>query len=325
MTENVQDDMAWVHVDGIEVDRAPRVVAVVVTYNRRPLLLECLAAIRSQTRRTDAVIVVDNASTDGTSDLVRADADLEAVVLTRNTGGAGGFAVGMTMALAEGADLLWLLDDDAVPEPDALEELLRARDGVRGAPPVLMASRVVWTDGRPHPMNTPRRRPFASRSARAAADVVGCIPIRSASFVSTLVDAAATRRMGLPRADYFLWNDDFEFTTRLLRNDVGLLCPASVVVHKTSKFGSTAADPGERFFYEVRNKIWTLTAPGTLHTAERVLYTGSTLRRWARTFVRSKDRATLLRAFVAGVKAALRNRPRPTSDVLAELGYRDAR
>ena len=322
MSESVHERDARVQVDGIEIDRTPRVVTVVVSYNRRPLLLESLAAIQAQTRRPDAVIVVDNASTDGTADAVRAGfADVEAVVLTRNTGGAGGFAVGMTMALADGADLMWLLDDDAVPEPGALDALLRARHAVPGAPPALMASRVVWTDGRAHPMNTPRRRPFASRAEQASAAEIGCVPIRSASFVSTLVDAAATRRMGLPRADYFLWNDDFEFTTRLLRHDVGLLCPASVVVHKTSKFGSTAADPGERFFYEVRNKIWTLTAPGTLGTLERLLYTGSTLRRWVRTFARSKDRKTLRHAFVRGVRAAVRNRPRPTSDVLAELGY----
>ena len=82
------------------------------------------------------------------------------------------------------------------------------------------------------------------------------MPIRSASFVSVLVDAAMVRERGLPLADYFLWNDDFEFTTRLIRGRRALYCPASVVVHKTKTFGSTDADPGERFYYEVRNKLW---------------------------------------------------------------------
>jgi rhamnopyranosyl-N-acetylglucosaminyl-diphospho-decaprenol beta-1,3/1,4-galactofuranosyltransferase len=241
--------------------------------------------------------------------------------MTHNTGGAGGFAVGIAMALADGADLVWLLDDDAVPEPDALGALLLARESFASRTPTLMASQVVWTDGRKHPMNTPRRRPFARRRQRDEAAEINCIPIRSASFVSTLIDAAATRRLGLPRADFFLWNDDFEFTTRLLRHDVGLLCTDSVVVHKTKSFGSTAVDPGDRFYYEVRNKIWTLTAPGTLGIAERMLYTGSTLRRWVRTFVHSKDRAVLRRALVRGIASGVRSRPRPTSEVLAELGY----
>ena len=100
----------------------PRVVAVVVTYNRRDLLLESLAAVLGAEPAPDAVIVVDNASTDGTAD----DGPRAASPpcgwprLQRNTGGAGGFAYGLALALADGADLVWLMDDDTVPEPGAL-------------------------------------------------------------------------------------------------------------------------------------------------------------------------------------------------------------
>ncbi len=78
------------------------------------------------------------------------------------------------------------------------------------------------------PMNTPRPKPFAGKAERLAAAAGGCIPIRSASFVSVLVEADQVRRRGLPQADFFLWNDDFEFTARLLR-DGTVLCPASTV------------------------------------------------------------------------------------------------
>jgi hypothetical protein len=169
-------------------------------------------------------------------------------------------------------------------------------------------------------MNTPRIKPFAGKEEREAAAAAGCLPIRSASFVSILVDAALCRDRGLPQADYFLWNDDFEFTTRLLRGQAGLLCPASVVVHKTATFGSTDADPGQRFFYEVRNKVWTLRARSSLAPAERVLYGGATLRRWARTFAKSPDRATLRSCLVSGLAAGLRAGPRPTGEVLASAG-----
>ena len=121
--------------------------------------------------------------------------------------------------------------------------------------------------------------------------------------MSILVDAGLCRARGLPEADYFLWNDDFEFTARLLRGQAGLLCPASVVVHKTAAFGSTDADPGQRFFYEVRNKVWTLRAGSSLAPAERVLYGGATLRRWARTFAKSSDRGTLRSCLLAGLAA----------------------
>jgi GT2 family glycosyltransferase len=298
-----------------------RVIAVVVTYNRRELLLESLAAVHAQSRAPDTVIVVDNASTDGTAAAVRASyPSVQLAELARNTGGAGGFACGTALALAGGADLVWLMDDDTVPEPPALAAMLEARDRHPVPRPALIASRALWTDGRPHPMNTPRAKPFATRAERRAAAAAGCLPIRSASFVSVLVDAGVCRQRGLPQADYFLWNDDFEFTTRLLRGNAGLLCPASVVIHKTRAFGSTDVDPGQRFFYEVRNKIWMLRSRAPLAPLERALYAGSTLRRWARTFASSPDRRTLRSCLVRGIAAGIRTSPRPTEEVLASAG-----
>jgi rhamnopyranosyl-N-acetylglucosaminyl-diphospho-decaprenol beta-1,3/1,4-galactofuranosyltransferase len=295
----------------------PRVVAVIVTWNRRDLLLEALAAVYAQNRPADAVIVIDNASTDGTSAAVQSSfPGVQLATLGVNYGGAGGFAYGMALALAAGADLIWLMDDDTVPEPDALLALLAARDRHPGRPPALVASRVLWTDGRAHPMNTPRTKPLATAKERHAAAATGCIPIRSASFVSILVEAAECRRRGLPQADFFLWNDDFEFTTRLLRGRAGLLCPASVVTHKTKTFGGTEADPGERFFYEVRNKIWTLRT-SSLAPPERMLYAGSTLRRWVRTYARSRHRQALRSALSRGLAAGVRTTPRPNDQVLS--------
>ena len=87
-----------------------------------------------------------------------------------------------------------------------------------------------------------------------------------------------------------MWNDDFEFTTRLIRGRRALYCPASVVVHKTKTFGSTDADPGERFYYEVRNKLWLFTRSRGLSPLEKAVYGGSTLRRWVKTAVASSDR-----------------------------------
>ncbi|MGW2307318.1 glycosyltransferase [Actinomadura luteofluorescens] len=309
---------------GPESRGGPSVTAVVVTYNRRDLLDEALTALGAQTRPPDRITVVDNASADGTAAMVAErfpGADL--LALPRNIGGAGGFSAGMVRAMGGGADLLWLLDDDTVPEPEALQALLDARQRTateEDGPPVLVASRVVWTDGRDHPMNTPRPKPRATAAESRLARAAGCVPIRSASFVSALVDAEAVRERGLPVADYFLWNDDFEFTTRLLRGRRGLLCPGSVVVHKTREFGGADADPGDRFFYEVRNKIWLFTGSRGLAPPERALYAGSTVRRWARTFAGSSDRAVLRRALARGVRDGLLTRPRPTAAILRDTG-----
>ncbi len=303
---------------------APSAVAVVVTWNRRDLLEESLAALEAQSLPPAAIVVVDNASTDGTAQLL-ADrfSHLEVVRLTSNTGGAGGFAAGLERALTFDPDLVWLLDDDTVPTGTALEGLVGAWS--RFAPgkrrPNVLASKVVWTDGREHPMNTPRAKPGASRRERSAAQAVGCVPIRSASFVSILCDAATVRERGLPVADYFLWNDDFEYTTRLIRGGVGLAVPESVVVHKTRTFGSTDADPGERFFYEVRNKVWLFTRSNGLGPVEKLLYGGSTVRRWARTFAGSTNRRTLARGLGRGLLTGVTTRPRPTGEVLTAAGW----
>ena len=112
-----------------------RVVAVVVTWNRRELLQEALAALRTQTHPPSAIVVVDNASTDGTTEL-----------LTREH---AGFAAGIERALTLEPDLVWLLDDDTVPTAAAAERLVGAwaSYGVgRGRRPAVLASRVVWTD-----------------------------------------------------------------------------------------------------------------------------------------------------------------------------------
>ena len=301
-----------------------RVVAVVVAHDRRELLLEALTALADQSRPLEAVVVVDNASSDGSAQAAAALAaerglPLDVVRLERNTGGAGGFAAGLARAVHDhDADLVWLMDDDTVPTPSALTALLAARDAHPGQVTAL-ASRVVWHDGREHPMNTPRERPGAGAAAREAAARAGGTAVRSASFVSLLVDAGAVRRHGLPVADYFIWNDDFEFSTRLLREGTGLHVPASVVVHKTRTFGSTDADPGERFRFEVRNKVWLFTRATGLAPWEKALYGASTVRRWARTVARSSSRGVLLRCLARGLAEGVRA-PRPTPVVLAGLG-----
>src|SRR5699024_2860234 len=86
----------------------------------------------------------------------------------------GGFAAGIARALVRhDADWVWVMDDDTVPRPSALSQLLRALE----ASPVrlsVLSSRAVWTDGRDHPMNTPRTRLFAgAREKRDAARAGG--------------------------------------------------------------------------------------------------------------------------------------------------------
>ncbi|KQO99415.1 glycosyltransferase family 2 protein [Leifsonia sp. Leaf264] len=295
---------------------AARVVAVVVAYNRSALLREAIEALLAQDRPLDGIVIVDNASTDDTVSVVAAFGPaVDLVSLDRNTGGAGGFAVGMAWALRHHEpDWLWIMDDDTIPTSAALDALLAA---VSGSDTVVAGSRVVWTDGQDHPMNTPRRKPFVSSAEAARAEQRGNLPVRSTSFVSMFVRADVVRQVGLPIADYFIWNDDFEYSTRLLRGRHGVFVPSSVVVHKTKILGSTDVDPGPRFYYEVRNKLWMLRHSRSLSRGEKVLYGASSVRRWIRTALHSSDRSVLGDGFRRGWRDGFSTRPRANGDALA--------
>jgi GT2 family glycosyltransferase len=237
--------------------------AVVVTHDRRDMLTRCLAALAAQTRRPDRIFVVDNASTDGTrSMLEREYEDVAVLALPSNEGGAGGFHEGMKRAHAEGADWMWLMDDDTIPRPNALAELLRARERLeRSAPPTLLASVVVWRDGRLHPMNFPT--PDRARMVHVIDSVErGLMPVRAATFVSLLVHRGAVDRHGLPLKHFFIWSDDIEYTSRVVLNGgLGYLVPTSVALHDTQKAYSVESAPPRRFYYHVRNTVFMIRGP----------------------------------------------------------------
>ncbi len=235
---------------------------MLVTYNRKSLLEESLRALAAQDRPPDRILVVDNASDDGTDAVLSAaGSSIEVMRLPVNVGGAGGFHAGIGHATRAGAGWVWLMDDDTMPDPGALAALLEAARGMPDAD--VLASVVRWTDGSPHLMNQPGLRRVGAEEAIAAA-ANGLVPIRSASFVSVLVSGAAVERHGLPHAHYFIWADDLEYTARILRNGRGYLVPASTVLHKTAGNAGTSESTGPRFAFAVRN--WLLMLRGDAWT-----------------------------------------------------------
>lgn len=303
--------------------------AVVVAYNRRDLLREVLEALATQSRPLDRLVVVDNASHDGSAELATElleswGSRARVIRLTENTGGAGGFTVGIAAALAEtDVEWVWVMDDDTVPDSGALAEALDAHQRYRACGQddlAVMGSRVTWIDGSDHPMNTPKPKIRASARERQRARQVECLEIRSISFVSAFLRASRIRELGLPIADYFLWNDDFEFSARLLRGARGLSVPGSLVMHKTARRGSSDHDPGPRFYFEVRNKLWVFRHSHALKLWEKQLYLLATLRRWARTFAASTDRGQLWRELRRGLRDGLGAAPQPNGVVLRDSG-----
>lgn len=284
--------------------------AVVVTHNRRELLAECLEAVLGQTRRPDRVLVVDNASTDGTDALV-AERFPEASLLRmpENDGSAAGFGAGMTWAVddAAGHEWIWLMDDDTVPEPDALERLLAAAGALADLEPMLLASKVLWTDGRLHPMNYSGPR-FQRMDDFVAGVESGVVEMRYTTWVSLLARREAVKRYGVPRRNYFIWNDDIEWTARVLRRERGFLVPASVAVHRTET-AELASQGGDRFYYAVRNGLFMLRSRSALAWKEKVFH-GLAIADQVRAYlVANRFRPRALRVVARGLAHGLARRP----------------
>lgn len=204
------------------------IVAVVVTFNKIDLLKKVIAALRIQTRPVDTIIVVNNASTDGTDVWLEAQSGLTVLNLTENTGGSGGFNAGMKYAYDNGADWLWIMDDDCIPTPDALSELERV--ALREPKASFLNSLVLWTDHKPCRMNIPRP---AWEWVNNVMEDEPIFPLASCSFVSCMVNASCIARVGYPIKEFFIWFDDVEYTQRLSAVQPGFLVPKSIVYHET--------------------------------------------------------------------------------------------
>jgi GT2 family glycosyltransferase len=266
---------------------ADRVVALVVTYNRKELLVECLRALLNQWQRLQKILVIDNGSTDGTGELLAETGLLSEHVilyhrLPQNLGDAGGFEAGMRLAYEElDWDWIWLMDDDAISTSNALKELLAASDALAQWRPAILASRVLYWDSN-EPCNVPRfrfNRPWGHGEPVErvyAAAAVGCIPIRNASFVAPLIRRTAVAKHGFPFGGYFSLLDDIEYTGRILKDDFGASVPQSLVYHKTRRAALAHHVEPDYFFFHLRNTLWLMRLSSGYSRAEKLSFAGYT-------------------------------------------------
>lgn len=257
-----------------------RVAAVVVTYNRKALLVECLRALLSQKAPVETIHVVDNASTDGTRELLTAESLLERVEYHRletNGGSSGGFAHGVEVARAGDAEWLWLMDDDAEPRPDCLERLLASAPAADPGTAVL-APTVAWPNGEPqlghrgHFEGGPKGLHAPDYDPAAAPLRIGYV-----TFVGPLVRTRAALATEPPFAPFFIYSDDFEYSMRLREQGAMWLVPSAVIEHKEARnqpvtrraaffnrllgwqLTATRYDAAWRNLFAIRNYVWLRT------------------------------------------------------------------
>lgn len=243
-----------------------RVCAVVVTFNRQNLLSECLQALRAQTRPLDQIVVVDNASTDSTLSMLRAQfPEAEVLALSENGGGAGGFYEGMKWAYERGFDWLWVMDDDGRPAPDCLEKMF-----VHAHPMAALVPLQQDSDGRQYGFFLWKGRNVDVTSELVAKGEAqkGAFPF---AFVGPLISRRIVDKVGLPNPQFFIWFDDWEYALRIRQKTKAdiIAVPDALFYHdfggksrEVSFLGKKTVrsqQPPWKTYYEARNQLYTFT------------------------------------------------------------------
>ncbi len=264
----------------LKTNHTETIAAVVVTYNRKKLLTECLDALLSGSPLLDKIILIDNGSTDDTPDLLQQkgyleNARIEYIRLPVNTGGAGGFYEGVKYGYEAGYDWLWLMDDDAEPKADALEKLSEYFEETN-----VSALANLKVDQKGEIINThigvfdfEDELKFKPDIFRQVEDKVindsKVLEIDFTSFVGVLINKKAIAQVGFPKKELFIYHDDLEYCIRLRSIGRILLVTNSLIAHKDAanrgeihkKFlGKTlhrdAYDKLWLVYYGTRNLIW---------------------------------------------------------------------
>lgn len=245
-----------------------KIVAVVVTYNRSNLLVECVEALMNSGTTTD-ILVIDNASTDNTHEVIAPYIDNKKIFYFntgKNLGGAGGFHYGIRKAYEMGYDYFWIMDDDTIVHRDSLEEILKVADQ-NEKEFGFISSLALWTDGSECRMNFHYIADDWNMVKKTLND--GVLKISGATFVSFFIRRAVVEDVGLPIKEYFIWGDDTEFSQRISKKYHCYLAFRSQVTHKMSSNDLTSeyytfTDKAriERMFYSIRNDCCTYKRMG---------------------------------------------------------------
>jgi GT2 family glycosyltransferase len=306
-----------------------KIAAVVVTYNRKDLLGQCLDSLLRQSHPLDAIYVIDNHSTDGTYDSLLAgnliapvehragepvetikaipkggtgklvcpwafgspdpveaapskgshtqntacgdpyefdgatlSLEVHYVRMPENTGGAGGFHEGMKRAAAAAFDWLWLMDDDLLTAPDALEVLVRKKNALqsRREKPFLLNSLVLArgrTDGDTlaFPLQEltargyPRTRAYHWRLSEIRDQSADGLYRWACPFNGTFIPVGALAEIGLPNRDFYIQGDEKDFLWRAARRLALYTVVDSKVFHP--EFHADVFD--WKVYYSIRN------------------------------------------------------------------------
>ena len=222
-----------------------KICAIIVTYNRKYLLIKCIDSVIKQTKKINSIIIIDNASTDGTSKFLYINGFLDRylpkkngikwkyeyiyedknvsikmqyVMMDKNSGGAGGFHEGIKIAYKDGYNWFWLMDDDGIAENNCLDRLLVNRRISDFICPLILEDKQNY--------NLSFKLKFVHENKNKIINNLKDLNIIKDKkyivnvanpFNGTLISRRLVSKIGLPNKKFFIWGDETEYMLRAMK------------------------------------------------------------------------------------------------------------
>jgi GT2 family glycosyltransferase len=221
------------------VDRNEWMVAVVlVNWKTSNETIACIDSLMASEYPVWRIYVVDNASNDGSCDAIKtAHPHVRVVQSSRNLGYAGGFNIGRTYALEDGADYIWLLNNDTVVDPSTLGVLLEAGAALG---PVILSPRINYMD-RPEVIWYSggrldwRMKTYHIDQGAVNRRITRPIVAEWATGCAMLFSSEVARHIGAMDERYFLYLEDVDWCLRARQQGVSVYCiPQARILHRVS-------------------------------------------------------------------------------------------
>lgn len=254
----------------------PKVFVIVVNWNRASDTIECVRSLQDLAYSNFEVVVVDNASVDGSVTALGVEfPDLAVVRNTKNLGYAEGNNVGVRYALSRDADYVLLLNNDTVVDKDLLHELVRVATSYPGAG--LVGPKIydygepttIWFAGASIDWST-GDSPHLGLGEYDAGQFNRVIAVDRLTGCAMMVGREVFERVGLFDPRYFLYYEDVDLCVRAAKAGYKSYCVQTAKVwHKESS--STNANQGSDLhaYYHLRNRLLFLHTHFKVDEAER--------------------------------------------------------
>lgn len=235
---------------------AMKFAVIVVTYNRRKLLQECIEAIFNQERFFDDIVIVDNGSNDGTKEYLEQYKDLDKIRILsfeNNRGGAFGFSEGLKEVVNHEIDWILLIDDDAILNLDFLkktEDFIKKDKSKQGAYSCsVLTFNEIYTRHRTRHI---LKNFFWLKSVPLREYEKEYFDCEIATFCGLIVSKDIVKKIGYPKSEYFIWEDDEEYCERIYKLTNIRNINHVILNHKTGKSFNTL---NWKMYYGARNII----------------------------------------------------------------------